>query len=70
MRETTVGDRVRVPWGLGSTEGVVRGIHGPRRHAFALVVLRGPGESDDDAPTVSVPVMDLEPVGKGRKTAR
>jgi hypothetical protein len=61
MSQVSIGNRVRVPWGLGSIEGIVRGIHGPRGHLFALVALPESSGEDEEATTVSVPLSDLQP---------
>ena len=59
-----VGDRVIVPWGLETVEGVVLEIFGPAARPTALVAVQFTGsedvESDDDPPTIPLPVASLE----------
>jgi hypothetical protein len=59
--QVSVGNRVRIPWGLGSIDGTVRGIRGPRGHLFALVELQESAGEDEEVTTVSVPLSDLQP---------
>ncbi|MGH2810151.1 MAG: hypothetical protein ACRDIA_04630 [Actinomycetota bacterium] len=67
MKESfSVGEKVRVVWGLDFAEGVLEEIYGPPNHPMALVRVNtlGPrGESLGDE-TLSVSLAAVEPLSR------
>jgi hypothetical protein len=63
-RQIRPGSRVRFLWGLDDAVGIVRDVHGPPGHLFALVaVVLPPGiEGEEEEHTVSLPLDALEPI--------
>ena len=68
-KKLEVGQRVRIRWDLDEAEGIIRDIHGPSDHRFALgafIPSDGDLERGQSQPveehTVSLPLDALEPV--------